>query len=65
MRVYDGGSIVIIEPEDTTETDWILDHVSSEGFNPDYPERVHIERRYAVDILQGAEADGIALRPGR
>ena len=65
MKVYDGGSIVMIETETTDETEWILDNVSGDGFNPDYPDRINVERRYAVDILNGMQADGITLTDGR
>ena len=62
MKVYDAGSIVMIETETTNETEWILDNVSAEGFNPDYPDRINVEARYAGALLFGAQADGIALR---
>ncbi len=64
MRVHDAGSIVVIETETTDETEWILENVSAEGFNPDYPERINVEARYAGALLWGAQADGIKLITG-
>ncbi len=65
MIVLDGGTVVLIETESTDETEWVLAHVDSSGYQPDFPERIVVERRYAPELIAGMQADGIDLKAGR
>lgn len=61
ISVENHGSIVLLHPLTDTAREWIEDHVSREGFHPDWPTLV-VEPRYVADIVRGAIADGPRVR---
>jgi hypothetical protein len=61
LSVEDHGSVVLLRPLTDTARDWIEEHVSREGFHPDWPTLV-VEPRYVTDIVCGAQADGLEVR---
>ena len=55
------GSISVLAPRSVSAHAWIADNISKEGFQPWWP-TVVIEHRYIANILEGIQADGLAVR---
>ena len=61
LKIYGGGSVFVLIPVSMKGSAWITQNISSEGYQPDYPNRIIIEHRYINDIVSGARADGLEV----
>lgn len=61
VLVSGGGSIFIFTALTQIAKDWVSENVSEEGFNPDLPNRVYVEHRYARDLAQGMIESGLRV----
>jgi hypothetical protein len=61
IAIENHGSVVLLHPLTDTARDWIEEHVSRDGFHPDWPTLV-VEPRYVEPIIYGAIEDGLRVR---
>lgn len=59
--VENHGSIFLFRPLTPLAQQWIEEHVSAEGFHPNWPTLV-VEHRYAHDLALGMQVSGLVLR---
>ena len=61
----DQGTILILIALTAAARDWVEANIGKDnGYQPYYPERIIVERRYIQPILDGIEADGLAVEKG-
>jgi hypothetical protein len=60
--VNGGGSLFVFEALTETGRTWIAENVSTEGYNPDLPNRVYVEHRYAFDLARGMQQAGLRVK---
>jgi hypothetical protein len=59
--VENHGSIFLLKPRTPAARSWIEQHIGySNGYQPYYP-TVVVEHRYILDIVHGAQADGLVV----
>jgi hypothetical protein len=61
ITAEDHGSIFIVRGATRRGRRWIEQHVSRDGFHPDWPTLV-VEHRFLFDLARGAIADGLRVR---
>ncbi len=61
ISIANHGSIFLLHPLTDAARDWIEEHVSRDGFHPDWPTLV-VEPRYVAGIVHGALEDGLRVR---
>jgi hypothetical protein len=61
--VRDCYSLVMVLPQAPAAEQWVEDHVSPEGFHPNWPDLV-VEPRYLDDLLEGVQSDGLTVVEG-
>lgn len=60
--VSGGGSLYVLQALNASAKEWIETHVADEGFQPEYPNRLYVEHRYIMPIVEGIRADGMVVR---
>jgi hypothetical protein len=60
IEVENHVAIFIFRPLTAVAENWIEENVSREGFHPDWPTLV-VEHRYAADLAEGMNRDGLVL----
>ena len=60
IEVTGGGTLYRLEPKTDLARAWVEEHVSQEGFQPEWP-MVMVEHRYIDEIIQGMQADGLEV----
>jgi hypothetical protein len=62
FTVVDEGSIVLLYPRTDEAKAWVEEHIGPDnGFQPYYPGKIIIEHRYAIDVINGFQADGLTV----
>jgi hypothetical protein len=64
ILIRDEGSLVLLVPTTAVARDWLVEHVSRDGYQPLRPTIV-CERRYVLDIVEGLEGDGLTVEVAR
>jgi hypothetical protein len=62
FTINDQGTIVIISAKNRKARRWVKTFVSPEGYQPNYPEMVIVEPRYAEAVVKGIIADGFRVK---
>jgi hypothetical protein len=62
FRIQNEGSLVLLSPISEAAKQWADEHIGRDnGFQPYWPDSIVIEARYIGDILEGIQADGLAV----
>lgn len=62
FSVENHGSIFLLRPETDAAHEWIDEHINPDnGYQPYWP-TVVVEPRYVGAIVEGIQADGLAVR---
>jgi hypothetical protein len=61
IQVENHGSIIMFRPMTDEATDWLNEHVESEGWQW-FGGALAVEPRYAGDLADGARADGLEVQ---
>lgn len=61
VLVENHGSILTFQPLTRRAEEWIKEHISTEGFHPNWPTLV-VEHRYAGDLATGMQTAGLVVR---
>lgn len=61
VLVSGGGSLYVFRALTDAAKEWIESNVSSEGFQPQFPEVLYVEHRYAHDLAAGMRDAGMVL----
>lgn len=62
VLVTGGGSLFVFQALTEEAKDWIRENVSSQGFQPNYPNTIYVEHRYVENLAAGMQAAGLAVR---
>ena len=62
VLVSGGGSLYVFSILSESARTWVLENVSSQGFQPNYPKTLYVEHRYAGDLAAGMVDAGLAVR---
>jgi hypothetical protein len=62
ILVEGGGSLFVFRILSESARTWVEESVSREGFQPDFPDTLYVEHRYARDLAAGMQACGLAVR---
>ena len=62
VLVEGGGSIYVFRIFSESARDWVEEHVSREGFQPEFPNVLYVEHRYARDLALGFQQAGLRVR---
>ncbi len=66
VSVLDEGTIVLLEPTTDAEREWFEEHIDKEdSYQPYWPDRVVVERRYATPILDALIEAGFEVAKER
>ena len=57
FNISNHGSLVLVSAVTDVARSWVREHVSSEGYQPNYPGVLVVEPRYLGDILAGMDED--------
>jgi len=57
-EVQHHGTLCTFLALDTETENWVRNNVSSDGFQPAYPELLYIDHGLAYDLVVGFQADG-------
>ncbi len=60
IEVRADGSIALVKPVTEEATAWIEQHVSQDGYQPQWP-TLYVERRYLDDLLFGMYEAGLEV----
>jgi hypothetical protein len=61
FTVQNEGSIIIIHANTKAARTWINENVSESGYQPDFPNSIIVEPRYAMDLLTGIKEAGFTI----
>ena len=61
FRFENHGSICFLIPVSDAAKSWADEHISTEGYQP-YADRILIEPRYVVPVLEGIQSAGMDVR---
>ncbi len=59
----DHGSVLFLRPQNDTARSWVEIRIRQEGYQPSWPD-VLLERRYVLQVLQGAFNAGFTVAYG-
>ena len=62
FSLNDQGTILVLTALSDDAKAWVEENVSTEGYQPDVPNRVYIECRYVDAILDGIDGDGLKVK---
>jgi hypothetical protein len=62
VLVTGGGTLFVFHALSDSAKDWITENVSREGFNPQFPNVLYVEHRYARDLAAGMIDFGLVVR---
>jgi hypothetical protein len=61
VLVEGGGSLYVFRILSESARDWVEEYVSREGFQPQFPNVLYVEHRYAQDLAFGFQQAGLAI----
>lgn len=61
FELQNEGSIIIIYANTTDAKEWVKENVSAAGYQPNYPNSIIVEPRYAMDLLNGIKDAGFTV----
>lgn len=63
VLVSGGGTLYVFTAMTQRAKDWVSASIDpEEGFNPQLPNVVYVEARYAFDLAQGMQRSGLVVR---
>lgn len=62
VLISGGGTLYVFSALTETAKDWIRENVSSEGFQPNFPDTIYVENRYAQPLAAGMVDFGLEVR---
>lgn len=62
VLVSGGGSLFVFSMISDSAKSWAEENISREGFQPNFPNQVYVEHRYAHDLAQGLISSGLVVR---
>lgn len=60
VQVEGSGTLFVFIPFTDEAKEWIEEHVSKEGFQPDWP-KLYVEHRYMSDLVEGMREEGLKV----
>lgn len=61
VYVSGSGTLYVLHAATERAQLWIVERVSEDGYNPQYPEWLNVEHRYVRDIVNAMIADGLKV----
>lgn len=64
FQMYSEGpmtTVFLLTPLTDAAKEWVVENVSQEGFQPDYPNRLYVERRFIDMLLDGIDGAGLTV----
>ena len=62
VLVEGGGSLYVFRVLSQSARAWVEEFVSPEGFQPQFPNVLYVEHRYARELAAGMQAEGLSVR---
>jgi hypothetical protein len=62
VLVDGGGSLYVFRILSESARDWVTENVSQEGYQPDFPNILYVEHRYARDLAAGMADAKLVVR---
>lgn len=62
VLVEGGGSLYVFRILSESARAWVEEFVSPEGFQPQFPNVLYVEHRFARELATGMQGDGLVLR---